>query len=124
MNWTDHENAPEPGTELCKLDEIDPSAGKEIFLGDTDDGWPFRMFLVRRGTDVRGYVNSCPHQHIPLNFFPDRFMSQDHELIQCANHGALFELDDGECVAGPCVGESLQPVPLTVREGDGMVMIA
>lgn len=119
MNWTDHENAPSRGTALCKLDELEPDAGKELVLHDSsgDAVWPFRMFIVRRDDSVWGYVNTCPHQHIPLNYFPDRFVSADKQFVLCANHGALFNFDDGECVAGPCVGKALQQVPLTVRDG-------
>jgi nitrite reductase/ring-hydroxylating ferredoxin subunit len=29
-------------------------------------------------------------------------------MIQCATHGALFLIESGECVAGPCAGQSLQ----------------
>jgi nitrite reductase/ring-hydroxylating ferredoxin subunit len=75
------------------------------------------MFVVRRGDDVWGYVNACPHQHIPLNYFPDRFVSRDQPLIMCANHAALFNFDDGYCVSGPCAGESLQQIPVVVRDG-------
>ncbi len=28
-------------------------------------------------------------------------------LIQCATHGALFLIESGECVAGPCAGQFL-----------------
>jgi nitrite reductase/ring-hydroxylating ferredoxin subunit len=122
VNWSDHENAPRRGTELCKLDEIEPDAAKELVIADGDGRgadavWPFRMFIVRRGERVWGYVNTCPHQHIPLNYFPDRFVSEDKQSILCANHGALFNFDDGLCVAGPCVGRSLQQVPIAVRDG-------
>lgn len=123
MQWKDHDGAPEDGTELCTLDEIDNEAGKElVFYGGHDGGdggnkWPFRMFVVRRGDDAWGYVNTCPHQHIPLNYFPDRFVSADKQFIMCANHAALFNFDDGRCVSGPCAGQSLQRVPITVRDG-------
>ncbi|MDQ3510819.1 MAG: Rieske (2Fe-2S) protein, partial [Pseudomonadota bacterium] len=35
----------------------------------------------------------------------------------CAVHGASFELQQGQCVAGPCRGQALRVVPLVVREG-------
>ncbi len=123
MRWKDHDGAPEEGTELCTLDEIEDEAGKELVIREGRDGgegdakWPFRMFIVRRGDDVWGYINTCPHQHIPLNYFPDRFVSHDKQFIMCSNHGALFNFDDGYCVSGPCAGESLERVPLTVRDG-------
>ncbi len=121
MEWKDHDGAPEEGTELCKLDEIENEAGKELVMGDSDTKWPFRMFVVRRGDDAWGYVNTCPHNHIPLNYFPDRFVSAEKQFIMCANHAACFNFDDGYCVSGPCAGQSLQRVPLTVR--DGVVLV-
>ena len=117
MQWKDHDGAPEEGTELCMLDEIEDEAGKELVLGHGDTKWPFRMFVVRRGGDVWGYVNTCPYQHIPLNYFPDRFVSADKQFIMCGNHAARFNFDDGYCVSGPCAGQSLQRVPVTVRDG-------
>jgi nitrite reductase/ring-hydroxylating ferredoxin subunit len=40
----------------------------------------------------------------------------------CANHGAVFEPPTGECVWGPCVGASLQSVPLVV-EGENIFAV-
>jgi nitrite reductase/ring-hydroxylating ferredoxin subunit len=34
--------------------------------------------------------------------------------LLCNQHGALYRLDDGWCVSGPCAGEKL--VALAVRE--------
>ena len=112
-----HDGAPEKGTPLCALDDIENETGKELVIGDENEKWPFRMFVVRKGDDVWGYVNSCPHQHIPLNYFPDRFVSHDKQFIMCANHAALFNFDDGYCVSGPCAGETLQRIPVTVVDG-------
>ena len=63
------------------------------------------IFAVRRGDDVRVYVNSCPHIGAPLDWAPGRFMSADGQRIICAMHGAEFEIDDGRCTRGPCLGE-------------------
>jgi len=32
-------------------------------------------------------------------------------MLQCATHGALFLIESGECVVGPCAGQFLQPLP-------------
>ena len=120
MQWKDHDGAPAIGAELCALDDIEDENGIELIIPKRrgkDDKWPFRMFVVRKGDHVWGYVNSCPHQHIPLNYFPDRFVSHDKQFIMCANHAALFNFDDGYCVSGPCAGETLQPIPVTVVDG-------
>jgi nitrite reductase/ring-hydroxylating ferredoxin subunit len=35
----------------------------------------------------------------------------------CSWHGALFEIDGGACVGGPCSGSRLRPWPVTVVAG-------
>lgn len=79
------------------------------------------MFVVRRGADVFGYVNSCPHQGLPLDWKPDVFLTIDKQQIQCANHGARFDIASGACVAGPCPGRALRTVRLRIE--NGMVML-
>ena len=38
-------------------------------------------------------------------------------MIQCANHGALFVIENGECVAGPCNGKALIALPFDIVDG-------
>ena len=45
------------------------------------------------------------------------FLAPDGNLIRCIMHGALFEIATGDCVAGPCMGHGLQPLPIDVRDG-------
>ncbi|MGH8211038.1 MAG: Rieske (2Fe-2S) protein, partial [Steroidobacteraceae bacterium] len=56
------------------------------------------------------------------NLRPHKFLTPDSALILCSSHGAVFEKRTGYCVAGPCAGNSLRPVPLTVEAG--FVMLA
>lgn len=72
------------------------------------------LFAIRRGAVVRVYVNSCPHIGLPLEPVPDRFLDRKRELIVCAAHGARFRVEDGVCVSGPCVGDVLEAVPVTL----------
>lgn len=100
---------------LCRLDELaDPDS--RGFTLRTAAGLQ-DIFIVRRGEQVRGYANSCPHTGGPLDWQPDQFLSLDGDLIQCATHLALFRIDDGRCVAGPCAGRTLTPVPLALIDG-------
>jgi len=78
----------------------------------------FHGFVVRRGEEVRGYVDRCPHQGLPLARDLDDYLTQDRSLIACSWHGALFRIDDGACVGGPCAGAGLTPWPVTVSEGN------
>ena len=118
-SWSEHELAPAPGTELCPLEEIPDGDGKELIFGETTSA--FRMFVVRRGGSVWGYVNTCPHVSLTLNLFPNRFTRPGADLIVCANHGAAFELETGYCVSGPCAGEHLEKVPVVVRDGNVLI---
>ena len=61
---------------------------------------------------VVAYINRCPHVGLPLNLFPDRFLTADRELIICSAHGATFQKHDGRCVGGPCAGTRLSPVAI------------
>ncbi len=110
MEWQEEREAPAAGTVLCDLEEIPDGEGKEFRFGT--GRFPFRMFVIRRQEQVWGYLNSCPHLRAPLNFRPDRFLTYDQEHILCAVHHALFEVEDGFCVDGPCAGQSLIPVPV------------
>jgi nitrite reductase/ring-hydroxylating ferredoxin subunit len=60
----------------------------------------------------------------PLDWKPDDFMSEDGDHIMCHTHGALFEIEDGFCVAGPCAGDNLQPVAVGLDDGGQVVLRA
>jgi len=73
--------------------------------------------VVRQGLEAYGYLNNCPHLHAELNVTADAFLDEDGRSIRCALHGALFDIKDGRCFAGPCEGESLTRVDLKVAHG-------
>lgn len=78
---------------------------------------PLRLLAVRRGGRVFVYVNRCPHTGGPLDWVEGRFLSFDKAHIQCATHGALFRIEDGFCLAGPCAGDALSPVAAKIAGG-------
>ena len=77
----------------------------------------FHGFAVRRGSEVFGYVDRCPHMGLPLAQVLDDYLTPAGDLIACSWHSALFRVDDGECVGGPCPGQRLTPWPLAVVDG-------
>jgi nitrite reductase/ring-hydroxylating ferredoxin subunit len=97
---------------LCTLAELQTTGSRGFTIGEGE--WPLRGFVVRTTRGVAAYINTCPHAGHPLNFRPDRFLTPDRNLILCASHGALFTRDEGLCIAGPCPGRSLTPVPVEV----------
>ena len=98
-----------PGTQICSLKDLANGKGKGFTFGD--EGFPFSIFVVRKDELVRAFVNECPHTGVQLNWSPDDFTSEDGSLIICSTHGALFELENGYCSFGPCIGENLEQIP-------------
>lgn len=80
----------------------------------------FDIILVRVGERVLGYHNECPHAGRRLDWAPGRFIVDKGHLV-CAAHGAMFKLDNGFCTSGPCMGNGLVPIALTI-EGDAVVL--
>lgn len=101
---------------LCGLDEIADGEARGFDFGRGAE--PREVFLVRDGRRVRGYVNSCPHLGTPLEFNPDGFLTAGGDYILCSTHGALFRIEDGHCVAGPCAGQRLEAVALRIEAGE------
>lgn len=100
---------------ICPLHELADPGSRGFTLGRGE--WPLKGFVVRKGDTVRAYVNHCPHAGYPLNWNPDQFLASELTVIRCVMHGALFEIDSGECIMGPCAGQSLQPLKIHVRDG-------
>ncbi|MGJ8686128.1 MAG: Rieske (2Fe-2S) protein [Spongiibacteraceae bacterium] len=97
--------------EICPLEDI-AEPGSKCFEHNGES-----YFIVRNDAQVFIYRNHCPHLGIELNWVEDQFLDAEETLIQCATHGALFLIESGECVAGPCLGESLQALSSQVVEG-------
>lgn len=77
-----------------------------------------RLFAIKQRDKVYLYQNSCPHLGVPLEWVVDQFLDSSGSMIQCANHGALFVIKTGKCVAGPCSGRSLIPIDYFIDAGD------
>jgi len=109
-----------PARRLCRLEEFEDGEAKEFLFGE---GPAQRaLFVLREGGEIYGYENACPHIGTPLNFLPDQFLSTDGSYILCSTHGALFQIEDGLCVAGPCQGEKLTEIKVALDE-EGYVLL-
>ena len=98
---------------LCALADL-PDGGSRGLLRDGNDD---QVFAVRQGDDVFVWLNDCPHNHRPLEFRQDRFLSADAKHIVCYAHSAHFDIRTGVCFAGPCEGDRLIPVRSRVEDG-------
>ena len=84
----------------------------------THNSGVIQCFLVYQNHHVFSYINRCPHTGVNLDWMPHQFLDNNNELIQCATHGALFTIDDGLCIRGPCVGDRLQKVENVIVNND------
>ena len=75
------------------------------------------LVLYRDGQRVRAWLNVCPHAGRRLDWAPGNFLKSKEGHLVCAAHGASFELVNGDCIAGPCRGDSLRRVAVEIRDG-------
>lgn len=99
------------------LDSSELEEGKSLGI-EVDNQ---HLFAVRKDDQLFLYWNRCPHLGTPLEWEENRFLDADGALIQCSTHGALFQIEDGYCLVGPCKGKYLQSVPFTL-EGSSMMV--
>lgn len=103
------------GVTLGPLDLI-PDGTARNFVLEMRAG-RFHGFVVRRGSHIYGYVDRCAHMPVPLSQALDAYLTPDATHIQCSWHGALYTVEEGRCVGGPCVGARLLPWPVTTIDG-------
>ncbi len=107
---------------ICAADSIEQSNAKAFNLSrvnEAGESRPFRIFVVRTyANEYFGYVNSCPHEGVWLNFGEGTFFAKDRAFLRCGRHGSVFEIDSGLCIDGPCKDKNLEPIALAVVDGD------
>ena len=96
---------------ICHVDDIEEGKSRGFEVNDQS------LFLVKYNGALYCYSNTCPHLGVELEWMEDQFLDPDGKLIQCHLHGALFTIEDGSCIAGPCTGDSLESLPIDIREG-------
>ena len=100
---------------LCQFDDIPDPGSKGISLGNSDE---VEIFIVKKTNEIYAYKNECPHTGATLEWTPNQFLSLDNDFIQCSVHGAIFNIQDGGCVRGPCIGASLESKGIVVENGE------
>jgi len=100
---------------IAMTDEIEERKARafDTMTGDT-------IFITQRDGAFYAYQNVCPHLQPELEFLENQFLDQDGEYIQCSTHGALFEVETGECISGPCLGDKLEKVNISVHSDGGI----
>ena len=99
---------------VCDINQLTDPGSRGFTL--LQDGREVEGFVIHKNGSVSAFINSCPHSGAPLNWNPHQFLDVEGDFIQCSLHGAIFRTNDGYCVRGPCVGESLKSMPVLLEE--------
>ena len=98
-------------------------------LSPGEDGFPRQALVVRDATGLlRAFLNQCRHLPIPLGPLRaaarrpaaasrDDLLDDAGRHLVCLTHGAMYRVEDGLCVAGPCEGDRLLVLRVS-QEGD------
>jgi len=97
---------------ICETKDIPDNQSKGFEINGQ------QFFIVNKYGKLNAYQNSCPHLGIQLEMVPDQFLDSSHSLIQCSMHGALFRIEDGLCISGPCIEQKLKPVSIEIQGED------
>lgn len=110
--------APQSPVWLTRLEQL-PDPGSQGF--DPTGSGQDTLMLVRRGNEVFAYLDACPHfGDTPMAWRKNAYLNGDGSRIVCHAHGALFDIATGECLRGPCLGQSLTQLKAVVA-ADGLV---
>jgi len=97
---------------VLRRDELAPGETKKFFLDC--EGYEIECFVINHEGRLHAWINRCRHVPMTMDWIENQFLTEDGRFVQCATHGACYEPDTGECVAGPALGKFLIRVPLQV----------
>lgn len=100
---------------ICMMEEIPEREARAFQLNNGDN-----IFITQRDGCFYAYQNLCPHLQVELEFLENQFLDREQEFIECSTHGALFVVESGECISGPCQGQALEKVTLSVHSDGGI----
>ncbi|MCH8467581.1 MAG: Rieske 2Fe-2S domain-containing protein [Roseinatronobacter sp.] len=108
-------------TPLAPLDDLPDGEAR----GFEVPGLRCKVIVVRKGGRVFGWRDLCPHYAggTPMAWKRDAYLNGARDHIACHAHGALFDIETGACMQGPCLGKRLTRVPLEIGT-DGVVRMA
>lgn len=110
-----------PGEVICPATRLVDGGDGFRFEVDLGHGL-LQAFAVRHHGRVVAYLNRCAHIPVELDWQPGHFFDDTGNYLICATHGATYDPASGACLAGPCRGARLIPVP--VLEQDGMIRLS
>jgi 3-phenylpropionate/trans-cinnamate dioxygenase ferredoxin component len=92
---------------VCDLVDLDEAVPVAASVGDVE------VVVVRCGAELYCLENVCSHEHFPLS---DGEVDPLTCEIECARHGAMFDLATGEPRSLPAT-HAVRTFPVSVRDG-------
>jgi len=102
---------------ICLTEDIPEREARSYETANGDN-----IFITQRDGCFYAYQNLCPHLQTELEFLENQFLDRDQEFIECSTHGALCLVETGECISGPCQGQSLEKVAIKVHSDGGIYL--
>ncbi|NQZ31382.1 MAG: Rieske 2Fe-2S domain-containing protein [Oceanospirillaceae bacterium] len=99
---------------LCTTNQLFLEKTNSVAITSVDH----RFIIVSVKQEIFVYKNSCPHLHKALNTQGGNVLTQDGSFIRCSRHNALFTLDQGLCIRGPCNASKLSKQDFVVRNNE------
>jgi len=106
---------------LASINEVKQGQWYEYSL-QTENGFKSVMLNYKNG-QYYAYENFCPHQGRRMDYAAGQFLISESGSIVCPSHGAEFNPDNGLCINGPCLGDSLKSVQIKTNEEDIFAII-
>jgi nitrite reductase/ring-hydroxylating ferredoxin subunit len=106
---------------LAKINDVKKGQWYEYSL-QTNTGYISVMLRFKNGKYI-AYENLCPHQGRRMDYAAGQFLITDSGNIVCPSHGAEFKPENGLCINGPCLGESLKTIQIKTNEEDIFAII-
>jgi nitrite reductase/ring-hydroxylating ferredoxin subunit len=98
---------------LAKFNDVEYNSWSEFSL-ETEDSYR-SIILHKTEGKLQAFNNFCPHQGRRLDYVSGKFLFGENKNLICPAHGAEFETTTGECINGPCKGQSLQAIEVIVE---------
>lgn len=104
--------------EVCARGDLVRGRVRTCALPRSPEGFPREAMVIEDMTGVvRAFINECKHLPIPLDAGSGEYLTEDGMFFLCSTHGAMYRVDDGYCIEGPCQGSSLNPLPVVIENG-------
>lgn len=75
-------------------------------------------FVVKKEGNFYAYLNLCKHLPVTLDLNDENFFTFDKAYLQCHMHGAMYEIETGLCIGGPCLGARLDSLSFVEEENE------